>query len=45
MVITSFNLVPIDLGKEPHKAHEIAGGLARFRFTHGQSAQAAELRS
>jgi hypothetical protein len=45
MVITSFGLVSIDLGQQPHKAHKILGGLARFRFSQSRSAQVTELRS
>jgi hypothetical protein len=45
MVITSFSFGLVDLGQQPYKAHEITGSLDCFRFTHGQSAQAAELRS
>jgi hypothetical protein len=45
MVITSFSLVSIDVGQQPHKAQQIAGSFDCFRFTHGQSAQIAELRS
>jgi hypothetical protein len=45
MIITSFNLVPIDLGKEPHKAEEVTGSFGRFGFAHGGSTQTAELRS
>jgi hypothetical protein len=38
MVITSFGLVSVDLGQQPHKAQQIAGSFGCFRFTHGQSA-------
>jgi hypothetical protein len=45
MVITSFSFGPVDLGQQPYKPHEIACSVDRFRFAHGQSAQAAELRN
>jgi hypothetical protein len=45
MVTTSFSVRSVDLDQQPYKAHKIPSGLAGFRFTQSQSAQAAELRS
>jgi len=28
MIVTSFSLVAVDLGQQPKKAHQIAGGIS-----------------
>ena len=40
-----FNLVPIDLRKEPDEAHEVACCLGGVKITDGDRAQAAKLLS
>jgi len=45
MIITSFSLVAVDLGQQPKKAQQIASAFSGPGFTHGELAQATELRS
>jgi hypothetical protein len=43
VIITSFGLVAIDLGQQPNKAHQIAGGVSGVSQAHREATQVANL--
>jgi hypothetical protein len=45
IVITSFAVVPVDLGKQPHKVRKISSGFISLSVAHAACASAAQQRS